>query len=108
DMVGGVEVVATADNDEHRGDCVFAIQRMYQADEGHQGFAVAVDEFLHPFVPDHQIGGGGVLVHQQSAGAGLHRFADVGGLRGGAGSVVGAEVTGVGRSEERRVGKACK
>src|SRR5690606_15087281 len=95
-VVGDVEVVAAGAHDQHGGDAVDAVQRPDEVDEGDEGLAVAVHQPLHALVADHQVGGGGVLVHQQHGGPGLQGLGDVGGLGGGAGGVVGGEVGGVG------------
>src|SRR5690606_11754770 len=95
-VVGDVEVVAAGAHDQHGGDAVEAVQRPDEVDGGDEGLAVAVHQPLHALVADHQVGGGGVLVHQQHGGPGLQGLGDVGGLGGGAGGVVGGEVGGVG------------
>ena len=41
--------------------------------ERRNGLLVPDDDLLHELVPDHEVGGGGVLVHKEQAAAGLQR-----------------------------------
>ena len=59
------------------------------------GSFFAVDDLLHQLVPDHKVGGAGVLVDEEGAAAGEHAFHNSGSLGGGSAGVLGGEMAGV-------------
>src|SRR5918993_1498408 len=56
-----------------------------------RGDGLLAHELAHPFVPDHEIRGTGVLVHEEQRGPDLQRLGDVRRLRGRARGVRGRE-----------------
>src|SRR5699024_8669577 len=74
---GDVQIISGPTHDQDRGHSPVAVQRAYQIDERGQRLTVLGDEFLHARVSDHQVGGSGVLVHEQDTRTRLDGLDDV-------------------------------
>ena len=56
--------------------------------KGGDGFHIPVDDPLHQLVPDHEVGGAGVLVDEQQGGPSLQSLHHVGRLGGAAAGIL--------------------
>ncbi len=74
DAVRFMEIGTAASRHQHGGNPVIFIQFPHPVDKGDDGFHIPADNPLHQFVPDHEIGGAGVLVDKKSPGPHLHGF----------------------------------
>ena len=77
------------------GDALVPVQGLYPVNEGGDGLHVPVDDPLHQGVPDHEIGGAGILVNEKQGGAGLHALHHIGRLGGAAAGVFRGKGRGV-------------
>ncbi len=87
DRIGDFQVVTTPADDEDRADAPVLVELADPVHEGRDGLALLGHQGLHAPVPDHEVGGGGVLVDQQGAGPGFDRLHDGCCLGGRAGRV---------------------
>ena len=90
-----MEVGPAAPHHQDQGDPGLLTEVPGPLQEGGDGLLFPGDDLLHQLVPHHEVGGGGVLVHQQQGAARLQRLHDVGGLGGAAAGVQGGEPGGV-------------
>ena len=95
DVVSNVKVGSGAPGNKDCGDAVGVIELPDPVQKWGDGLHVPVDDPLHQLVPDHEVGGAGVLVHEQQGGTGLHALHHIGRLRGTAAGVLSAEMDGV-------------
>ena len=95
DCVRDVEKRAGASGNQDRGNTACFKQLSGPLDKRGNGFLFAVDDLLHQLVPDHKVGGAGVLVDEEGAAAGEHAFHNSGSLGGGSAGVLGGEMAGV-------------
>ncbi len=94
-LVRDVEIGSAASHHQNQGHPSFMpqIQRPFQ--ERGNGLLVPGDYRLHQLVPHHEVGGGGVLVHEQHPAPCLQGLGDVGRLGSAAAGVQGGEFRGV-------------
>ena len=71
------------------------IEGAHFVNKGRNGFMGLEDQFLHPPIPDHKIGGRGVFIQEQDPGAHFQGLHDIGGLGGAAAGVFRAEAGGI-------------
>ena len=90
-----MEVGPTAAYHQNQGNPSLLPEVQSPLQKGGDGLLLPGDHRLHQLVPNHEIGGGGVLVHQKKAAARLQRLGDVGGLGGTAAGVQGGKMGGV-------------
>ena len=95
DVVRRVEIGPGAARHQNGGQAPAVIQLPHPVQEGGDRLHVPADDPLHQLVPDHKVGGAGVLVHKQHPGPGLQSLHHVGRLRGAAAGVLGGESGGV-------------
>ena len=62
DAVRLVEIGSAASGHQDCGDAEAVVELPHPVDKGDDGLAVPVDNPLHQLVPDHEVGGAGVLV----------------------------------------------
>ena len=66
DAVRLVEVGSAASGHQDCGDAEAVVELLHPVDKGDDGLAVPVDNPLHQLVPDHEVGGAGVLVDEEN------------------------------------------
>ena len=94
-QIGDMEVGAGAACHDHGGNACLLIQPFDPLDKRSDRFLFPADHLLHQFVPDHKIGGAGILVDEEQGGTGFQPLHHIGRLRGAAAGVLGGEGGGV-------------
>ena len=95
DLVSDVEEGAGAPRHQDGGDAGLLVEISGPLQERGDGLLVPADHLLHEIVPHHKVGGGGVLVDEEEAGAGLNVLHHAGRLGGASAGVGGGEGGGV-------------
>lgn len=90
-----MEIGSAASGHQDRGDAEAVVEFPHPVNEGDDGLAVPVDDPLHQLVPDHEIGGAGVLVNEENFASRLHGFHHIGGLGSAAAGVLRGEAGGI-------------
>ena len=91
DGVRHMEIGSRASGHQNGGNAVHLIEFPHPVNEGGDRLHVPVDDPLHQFVPDHEVGGAGVLIDKQQGSPRLHGLYHVGCLGGAAAGVLRGE-----------------
>ena len=78
--IGDAEIVTRSTHHQDGGNVVFFVENSHPIDERSYRLVFLCDQFLHSLIANHEIGGAGVLVHQEHFGAGFDGLGDEGRL----------------------------
>ena len=95
DTVGHREIGTGAPCHNDGGDAKVLIETANPFNKRNDGFFFGRNYLLHQLIPNHEIGGGGVLVDKKQLTATLNTFHQIGSLRGTSAGVLGRKISGI-------------